>query len=84
MRSKFDLDTTTMLSLCTLAFTNGEEEGSVVSLTDVVSESKRSKRMVLFSILDRGMCHTQLAYLSLARLLARLETSKEWLVRSTH
>ena len=61
-----------------------EEEGSVVSLTDVVSESKRSYRMVLFSILDRGMCHTQLACLSLARLLARLETSQEWLVRSTH
>ena len=34
--------------------------------------------MVLFEF-----CRTQLAYLSLARLLARLETSQEWLVRGT-
>ena len=44
---------------CTLTFSNGEEEGSVVSLTDVVSESKRSYRMVLFfSILDWEECAT--------------------------
>ena len=34
--------------------------------------------MVLFEF-----CRTQLAYLSLARLLASLEISQEWLVRGT-
>ena len=88
MRSKFDLDTTTMLSLSGAVPWRSPMERRRRDLLSVsrtsVSESKRSYRMVLFSVLDRGMCHTQLACLSLARLLARLETSQEWLVRSTH
>ena len=59
-----------------------------------VSVARPSRKLLVFRVLRRvvlstdGMvhfqfCRTQLAYLSLARLLARLETSRECLVHGT-
>ena len=55
--------------------------GSVDSLTDVVSERSEVIGWCFFGFGLNGISHTQLAYLSLARMLARLETSQECLVR---
>ena len=64
-----------------MTFGHGEEVGSVDSVTDVVSERSEVTGWCFFVFGLNGICHTQLAYLSLARFLARLETSQECLVR---
>ena len=78
MKSKFDLDTTTMLSHSGAVPCRSVMERrwdllavsrtSCLDRSDVIGWS-------FFHFVLKGMCHSQLAYLSLARLLASPKTS---------